>query len=284
MSEQAPLIRNISDTALWVAAYRAYESERADAHFNDPYARRLAGTRGVEIAHSMKFLKKISWPFVTRTWLFDKIIMEHVQKGVDLVVNLAAGLDTRPYRMMLPASLRWIEVDLPEILSYKEEILDGEKPKCLLERVRLDLSDIRARRELFNRLGNSSQKALVVSEGLLIYLTTEEVGPLAKDLAGPSGFNYWVLDLASPGLLRMMQKNIGSELSRAGAPFKFAPEEGPEFFTRYGWRLLEVHSMFKTAGKLNRLTFFLKLISMLPERKGPKGSNPWSGVCLYERA
>src|SRR4051794_2293342 len=44
-----PLIRNISDTALWVAMYRAWETERPDPVFRDPYARRLAGTRGEEI-------------------------------------------------------------------------------------------------------------------------------------------------------------------------------------------------------------------------------------------
>jgi len=45
-----PLIRNISDTARWVAVYRARETERADGLFRDPFARRLAGTRGEEIA------------------------------------------------------------------------------------------------------------------------------------------------------------------------------------------------------------------------------------------
>jgi methyltransferase (TIGR00027 family) len=283
MNEQAPLIRNISDTALWVAAYRAYESERPDAHFNDPFARKLAGKRGEEIANSMTFLKGRSWPFVARTWLIDKIVNESIQKGIDTVVNLAAGLDTRPYRMTLPATLRWIEVDLPGILSYKEEILDGEKPKCLLERVRLDLSDIPARRELFSRLGNSSQKALVITEGLVIYLTAEEVASLAKDLIIPSSFKYWIVDLVSPGLLRMMQKESGPQLDRAGAPFKFAPEEGAEFFTPFGWRTLEVNSLIKTAGRLNRLSFFMKLLSKLPDSNGPKGSRPWSGVCLYEK-
>ena len=58
-----------------------------------------------------------------------------MQHGVDLVVNLAAGLDTRPYRMALPPSLRWVEVDLPDILDYKEEILAGAAPACALERV-----------------------------------------------------------------------------------------------------------------------------------------------------
>src|SRR5713226_8747122 len=99
-----------------------------------------------------------------------------------MVVNLAAGLDARPYRMALPASLQWIEVDLPEILTYKEQILSGEKPACALERFRLNLSDVAARRDLFAQLGRKASRALILSEGLIIYLTDDEVGSLAQDL------------------------------------------------------------------------------------------------------
>src|SRR4051794_36815513 len=105
--DDTPLVRNISDTALWVAYYRAQESERADALFHDPFARALAGERGAQIARSQAFGDKNAWAFVARTVLFDRLIDEAVRGGVDLVVNLAAGLDTRPYRMTLPASLRW---------------------------------------------------------------------------------------------------------------------------------------------------------------------------------
>jgi len=55
-----------------------------------------------------------------------------------MVVNLAAGLDTRPYRMALPSGLQWIEIDLPELLAYKAETLAGETLACRLERVALD--------------------------------------------------------------------------------------------------------------------------------------------------
>ena len=123
MSDPESRIRNISDTARWVAVYRARETERKDAVFRDPFARRLAGERGEQIAASMSFAEKNSWPFVTRTWLIDDVISNQVKLGTDMVVNLAAGLDTRPYRMNLPGSLQWIEVDLPEILTYKEDVL-----------------------------------------------------------------------------------------------------------------------------------------------------------------
>src|SRR5215467_7292193 len=147
MAEQAQQsLRNISDTALWVASYRARESERGDALFHDPFARKLAGARGEQIARELEQGQRYEWPYVSRTLRFDQVISEQVKQGADMVINLAAGLDTRPYRMDLPASLQWVEVDLPAMIDYKEEILAGEKPRCALERVRLDLSDVSARR------------------------------------------------------------------------------------------------------------------------------------------
>src|SRR5262245_60965181 len=115
-----PLVRNISDTARWVAHYRACETERADAVFRDPFAKALAGELGRQIAEGFQFAKKHEWAYMARTYLIDEFVHEQVvQRGIRLVVNLAAGLDTRPYRMGLPPTSQWVEVDLPEILDYK---------------------------------------------------------------------------------------------------------------------------------------------------------------------
>jgi methyltransferase (TIGR00027 family) len=276
-----PLIRNVSDTARWVAFYRAEESSRPDAIFSDPFARRLAGQRGEQIARSGPFTGKTSWPFVARTYLFDRVIQEQVQQGADMVVNLAAGLDARPYRMALPSALRWIEVDLPEILTHKEEILRNEKPVCALERIRLDLSDVAARRRLFQELGSKATRALIVSEGLIAYLTEEEVGALAQDLAVPKSFRHWLLDFGSPALMRMLQKKMGAQMIQA--PLKFAPEKGPEFFTPYGWKLAKADSVFKTAAQIKRLPFWMRLLALLPDSGEFQAKRPWSAACLFER-
>src|SRR5437660_12434511 len=164
-----PLIRDVSDTARWMAVYRARESEREDAVFRDPFARALAGERGERIASALKFTEENAWSFIARTYLFDRFVSRLVQHGTDTIVNLAAGLDTRPYRMELPASLRWVEVDRPDIFDYKEEILGDAKPACALERVRLDLSNEDGRRGLFTDLGRRAKHAVVISEGLVIY-------------------------------------------------------------------------------------------------------------------
>jgi len=278
-----PAIQHISDTARWAAAFRARETERKNALFRDPFARRLAGERGEEIAKATPFHEKHSWSWVTRTYLFDRIVSEQVGQGVDMVVNLAAGLDARPYRMRLPASLKWVEVDLPGILDYKEELLRAEKPACSLERVRLDLSDAEMRRSLFGRLARGAAKALVITEGLLIYLRAEEVAALADNLNLFPAFKRWVLDIASPGLLRMLQKNTSQQISRDVSPLQFAPAEGPDFFARHGWKLAEVHSILKTAAGLKRLGFVMRLLALLPESPTRSGSRPWSGVCLLAR-
>jgi methyltransferase (TIGR00027 family) len=282
MNEPKSPIRNISDTARWVAVYRARETERPDAVFRDPFARPLAGERGEQIAVSMSFAEKNSWPFVARTWLIDQIIHEQVRQGADMVVNLAAGLDARPYRMELPPSLQWIEVDLPEILGHKEEILRSEKPMCILERVRLDLSNASARRELFSDVSRRANHVLIIAEGLLVYLTEEEVAALAKDLATPATFQHWIIDLASPALLKMLAKKMGAPLDQAGAPLKFAPQEGPDFFIRCGWKPAEIHSVIRAAAKLNRLSFFLRLIAKLSSRRF-RANRPWSAVCLLTK-
>jgi methyltransferase (TIGR00027 family) len=277
------LIRNISDTALLAAVYRARENERPDALFRDPFARRLAGERGQEIAKSLRFSEKNAWSWFTRTYLFDQFIAKCLQQGCDTVINLAAGLDARPYRLALPASLKWIEVDLPDITDYKEELLRDEKPSCMLERVRLDLSDVSGRRDLFQLVANQSRQALIISEGLVLYLSFEEVGLLATDLAAHEQFRYWLLDITSPALLKMLRKKMGKAFDEAAATFKFAPADGPEFFSKFGWRPAGVRSIWHTAGELKRLPLMMSFFYHLQKSEAFQPKRPWAGACLLER-
>jgi len=224
-----PTIQHISDTARWSAVFRARETERPNPLFRDPFARKLAGERGEQIAKATPFHLKNEWSWITRTYLFDKIIQEQVAQGADMVVNLAAGLDTRPYRMPLPASLKWIDVDLPGILDYKESVLNNEKPVCSLEYVRADLANTESRRALFVRLTSDAHRALVVTEGLLIYLPRDEVASFAQDLRRFPAFQRWTFDIASPPLLKMLQKKTHQEFGSEVSPLQFAPKEGRRF-------------------------------------------------------
>jgi O-methyltransferase involved in polyketide biosynthesis len=278
-----PLIRDVSDTARWMAVYRARETARRDAVFRDPFAAALAGERGERIAAAFSFGDEIAWSFIARTYLFDRIVAKQVALGCDLVLTSRPVSTRGRTRLALPASLRWVEVDLPDILDYKEQVLGDATPVCALERVRLDLSNADARRGLFNRLGASARQILVLSEGLVLYLMPGEVGELAQDLAAPPAVQHWAVDICSPGLLAMMKERMAALINDAGAPFLFAPVEGPLFFPPYGWTPVAVRSIMKTAAKLARLTLALRMVSMLPESSGAQGSRPWSAVCLLAR-
>jgi len=276
-------IRNVSDTALWVAAYRAEESERSDALFHDPYARALTGERGFRLLDGVPKGRRRAWPMVVRTVLLDTMVRERLAAGCDFVVNLAAGLDARPYRMALPEELPWVEVDLPEMIDHKRGILDGARPRCRLERIAADLSDGDTRHALLHDLSRRGERGLVLTEGLLIYLDEGSVAELATELAGAGTYRWWGTDLVSPGLLRWMSRSWGDHVAAAGAPFRFAPEEGPGFFAARGWRTLEIHGSFHAAARLGRLPAFLRLLARIfPEPSNWSSRRVWGGVCLFE--
>ena len=286
---KGPAIRNVSDTARWVAFYRAMETERKDAIFHDPYARKLAGARGEEIVNSLRGGKRQAWAMIVRTALLDDMLLRTIAgEEIDLVVNLAAGLDTRPYRLALPAALQWVEVDLPEMIAYKTEMLAGETPHCQVERMMLDLADDAARGELFARLDASARRALVITEGLLAYLSEEQVSKLASDLHTCRHFQYWLTDIASPKVKQMMEKHWGKELRAAGAPIRFAPEAGEEFFRPLGWEAIEFRGFFQASREFNRPMpgdWMIRLWAKLMPRRTAKMMKLWrSGATLLRRA
>jgi methyltransferase (TIGR00027 family) len=279
-------IENVSDTARWVAVYRAMESERPDAIFRDPYARKLAGAHGEKIVATMKGGQSAAWAMIVRTAVFDEVILARIAAGADVVVNLAAGLDARPWRMKLPPTLRWIDVDLPGILNYKTEMMRDVAPHCLYEAVTIDLTDAAARAGLFARIGAESKNVFVISEGLLVYLPAMAVTGLAESLSVEPAFKYWLIDLASPRLLKMMNRMWGKSVAAARAPFLFGPESGTAYFEPSGWREKEWHSMRDDSKRLNRQMRLAWLWGALSVFAGAKNKEMWrrfSGAALLER-
>ncbi len=246
------LIRDVSDTAFMVATYRARETERPDALFRDPLAGKLAGEHGENIVgHLPRQALLGGWFVVIRTCIIDEFIEAAIADGIDTVINLGAGLDTRPYRMNLPASLRWIEVDYAKIIELKESRLAGEKPRCHLERIRLDLADIPARQRLLSQIGSRTAKALVLTEGVIPYLSTDDVASLADDLRGQPAFQYWIVDYLSPETTRFRQR-AARRMRMENAPFRFEPKDYFGFFGERGWRAKDMRYILEEANRLNR--------------------------------
>jgi methyltransferase (TIGR00027 family) len=280
-------ITHVSDTARWVAMYRAMETDRPDALFRDPYARRLAGEKGTEILKTMRNVRSWAWPHIVRTVVFDDFVVRCVAQGADAVLNLAAGLDARPWRLDLPPALTWYNVDYPDMMSYVREQLSAERPRCVLQWEPADLADDAQRRALFARVGAAHTKVLVVSEGLLIYLGAERVAALADDLHAQPSFRWWALDIASPRLLEMMRRGTRRQMAQSNAEFLFAPAESTAFFTPHGWEELEWRGSWTEAIRLKRLPFMYQLfrpMAFIQTRKRRGEWNRFAGCALMERA
>ena len=244
-------VRDVSETALMVAMWRAAENTQPNPLYRDPLALKLAGDRGSEIIKGLPKLDVFRWRMAIRTRVIDDIIRDAVASGVDLVLNLGAGLDTRPYRMELPADFRWVEVDRAEIIEMKESRLVGEKPVCKLERVACDLADAAARQALLASVQAKSGTALVLTEGVIYYLSEDEVGALASDLHKHPSFRYWIADYASPAVMKTLQTD-NKKWRMEKAPLKFAPNDYFDFFQSRGWQAKDVHYMDDAAKQFGR--------------------------------
>ena len=226
-------LARLSETAAWVAGYRASESRRPDRLFNDPYAHLFASATHEQAADGTDLASGV---LVQRTVVFDEIIAQLVaDEAIDLVVNLAAGYDARPYRLDLPAALEWVEVDLPQVLERKRAVLGDAKPGCRLRSIALDLSRPSERERALSRLAKAAGRALVITEGILLYLEEAEAVDLAAALHRQPSFEFWLTDLMSPGARQRMNVFAQTILASFGTTLRFSPETGADFFRAAGW-------------------------------------------------
>lgn len=233
------MIERVSDTALWMAGLRARESERPDALFRDPLAAQLAGDRGKEIAASSPSAEQMAFAIAIRTVAIDRLIEGAITRGAETILNLGAGLDTRPYRMNLPSTLRWIEVDFGPLLEYKGERLGAATPACRLERIPADLT---RSSDLLARIARESRAAAVVTEGVVAYLPNDEASQLSRDLAG---FRWWIQDYRQGRLNKRAEQKLG-------APFRFDVDDPLAFFAKDGWKVEEDLRILDVAAQVGR--------------------------------
>jgi methyltransferase (TIGR00027 family) len=275
-------VTHVTDTAFWVAHFRAKESQRADPAFHDPLASLLCGNRGLQIARSIPRAAMVEWGMVVRTSAIDRLIYEALQSGIDTVLNLGAGLDTRPYRMKLPETLRWIEMDFPNIVELKNSRLIKDKPVCEIARVGIDLLDRRSRNTLLAQYGVTTKNMLVITEGVLSYFSVHDAATLADDLAAIPSIRFWIQDFDNAGEHRLP---MGWAEKLKAAPFLFKVKDWFEFFKKYQWQPCKVITNFEESQRINRpypVDFpFGLILRALPKAMSQKILNS-SGAALMQ--
>ncbi|MFE0019527.1 class I SAM-dependent methyltransferase [Amycolatopsis sp. NPDC059021] len=192
----------VSRTALGVAGLRALESTRPDKLFDDPYARAFfeAGRDlfpeapdSAEELTSSNPANRLGAVFyahvVVRTRFYDEYLLAATAAGCRQVVLLAAGLDTRAYRLGWPGGLRLFELDLPDVLAFKDDVLTRESatPRCARTVVPADLREDWPG-ELRAAGFDPALPTAWLAEGLLVYLSYDEATRMLAtvgDLSAP---------------------------------------------------------------------------------------------------
>ncbi|GAA1644641.1 class I SAM-dependent methyltransferase [Catellatospora bangladeshensis] len=192
---------SVQATAYAAAACRAAETRSARPRLVDPLAA-LFTPDGVA-APVASLADAGREEVVGRTVLIDTMLVETLARRPGAaVVNLGAGYCTRPYRLELPCR-EVVEADDPALLALKEQVLRGQTPRCPVRRVGLDVRDPTALTALLASAGDGGA-VVVVTEGLLVYLASEQVRTLAGVLAGVSGVVGWLADIVGADSARQM--------------------------------------------------------------------------------
>jgi methyltransferase (TIGR00027 family) len=238
MSGEATQGEMLASTARWAAAVRAGESARKDRLYDDPWAAELAGPAG--LAWLEQRPPESVAGMVLRTRFFDDFLQRVTAgKAVRQVVLLAAGLDTRPFRLSWPRQLHWFELDQAPVLERKEEVLRSAsaRPNCERRAVAADLTS--AWEEALTRAGfDTAKPSCWLLEGLLFYLPVESLTRLLERAMALAAAGSWIgfdivngLTLTSPVMKSWIQMQAD-----AGAPWLGTMDDPREFLAARGWK------------------------------------------------
>jgi methyltransferase (TIGR00027 family) len=250
MSRDSGPLAGVGKTALGVAMVRAEESRRADRLFDDPYADAfLAAAPGAFESEQRAAVAGSSelaawgaafWSdAVIRTRFFDDYLLAAAADGLRQIVLLAAGLDTRAFRLPWPHGVRLYELDLPEVLTFKDRALAERAAVagCHRQTLPVDLRDDWT--AALQRAGlHRGEPTAWLAEGLLTYLSAEEAASLLARVGALSApGSRLALESGSPGTDPM---SVQARQSPAMQPYarlwRGGLPDASGWLTEHGWQ------------------------------------------------
>jgi methyltransferase (TIGR00027 family) len=232
----------VAVTGLLVAALRAEESKREDRLFDDPFANTLAGSEGRDMLaryHASAHFGTVPIIEVRTRW-YDEAIARATGEGIRQFVILAAGMDSRAYRIAWPPGARVFEIDQAEVIAAKVQRLGSATPACDRVAIGMDLAgDWPA--ALAEHGFRRDVPTVWLVEGLLLYLERDAVDSLLRRvdvLAAPGSVTLY--DVIGRSLLDSPVIAPTLAMMRAlGAPWKFGTDDPAALLPAWSARVVE---------------------------------------------
>ena len=237
----------VAQTSRWMAAARARESGRPRRLFDDPLAAALAGPEGFAWLNRMERAQPAVLPWggpvlyvVVRTRFFDDFLLRGSRSaGARQVVLLAAGMDARAFRLGWPPGMRLYELDRPEVLKAKEEVVAraGARPACERRVVEADLAHPSWSEALLEAGYEPREPSAWLAEGLLFYMPEAAVRGLLDGVGAlATSGSLLGVDLVNDDLLASpLMRPLLRALARRGAPGHFGANDPEALLAEHGW-------------------------------------------------
>jgi methyltransferase (TIGR00027 family) len=238
MQENATPGQLLGSTARWTAAVRARESAREDRLFKDPWAAALAGEEGMEWIEGRKEENTVT--MAIRTRFFDEFLQcMTFQNPIRQVVLMAAGLDTRAFRLGWPVGTMIYELDQAEVLGYKDQILQSNGAQSYCKRLAIPADLARPWRQLLLQAGFDPElPSIWLLEGFLFYLPDESITQILDQVTSLAAPGSWMgFDINNHTMLTSPWTREWVEMqAKSGAPWIGTMDDPAGFLAERGWK------------------------------------------------
>lgn len=236
-------MKPISKTAFYCCGVRMQDAERDQPVCGDTYAKVFMNEQGLQILETFKDETRPNTSNVARHRLIDDLLREELLANPNLtVVIIGAGFDTRAFRLKGGA---WIEIDEPQVITYKNERLPAANSENELQRISIDFATESLEQKLAGFEGRSP--VTVVIEGVLMYLEEAAIGKLLETLHHLFPRHRLICDLMTKEFFEKNAITIHEKLTGMGATFKFTIDKPEEVFLKNGYRQLETIPVIEKA-------------------------------------
>lgn len=190
---------------------------------------------GLQILRLFKDETRPNTSNVGRHRIIDDLLRQELNVNQNLtVVIIGAGFDSRAFRLK---GGTWIELDEPQVITYKEERLPAARSENELHRISIDFATDSLEQKLASFADRSP--VTVVVEGVLMYLEEAAIDQLLQTLRRLFPRHRLICDLMTRDFFETAASTIHEKLTGMGATFKFAVDNPEEVFIRNGYRQLE---------------------------------------------
>jgi methyltransferase (TIGR00027 family) len=228
----------LAATARWTAAVRAQESRRPDRLLDDPWAAALAGPEGEEWLRDRAGSPALAVMLIRARFFDDFLRQATAEDAVRQVVLMASGLDTRAYRLNWPGRVQVFELDQPEVLTLKQDILDraGAQPRCARRPIGVDLTG-QWTALLLDAGFDPRAPSCWLLEGFLFYLPVEAIVRILEQVTALASAGSWLgFDIVNSATLTHPLTRPWIDMqARLGAPWRGTMDDPAGFLAGHGW-------------------------------------------------